>query len=162
MPVSADFSNLLRKLSEADVKFIVIGGMAMVSHGSAFVTADLDVCYEWSISNCEAVARALAPLDPHLRGAPRELPFRLDAPTLKAGLNFTLETNAGDIDLIGEVRGMGGYEDLLAGSVEYDLYGLPVRIMGIDDLIRAKKDADRDKDRIHLRELRELKKRYQG
>jgi predicted nucleotidyltransferase len=159
VPEPADFQTLLHRLTQEEVKFIVIGGMAMVSHGSAFITADLDICYARSDANLEALAGALEPLHPYLRGAPPELPFRLDRPTLKAGLNFTLTTDAGDLDLLGEVKGVGRYEDALPGSVEFEIYGHAVRIMGLDDIIRAKEAAGRDKDRIHLKELRELKKR---
>jgi hypothetical protein len=123
VPEPADFQTLLHRLTSEKVKFIVIGGMAMVSHGSAFITADLDICYERSDTNLEALARALRPLRPYLRGAPPGLPFHLDGPTLKAGLNFTLTTVAGDLDLLGEVKGVGQYEDALAGSAEYEIYG---------------------------------------
>ena len=44
---------------------------------------------------------------PYLRGAPPGLPFRWDDRTLKAGLNFTLTTTLGDLDLLGEVAGGG-------------------------------------------------------
>ena len=44
MPEPADFRTLLNRLSDERAKFIIVGGMAMVSHGSAFLTADLDVC----------------------------------------------------------------------------------------------------------------------
>ena len=159
MPEPADFQRLLHRLTETKVKFIVVGGMAMVSHGSAFITADLDICYERSDANLESLAVALGSLHPYLRGAPPGLPFRLDGPTLKAGLNFTLTTDAGDLDLLGEVKGVGRYEVALPGSVEYQIYDRAIRIMGLDDLIRAKEAAGRDKDRIHLKELRELKKR---
>lgn len=70
MPEPADFPRLLRSLVEANVKFIVVGGMAMVSHGSAFLTVDLDICYERSPENLEALASSLAPFHPYLRGAP--------------------------------------------------------------------------------------------
>ena len=162
MPERVDFQRLLHQLTEKKVKFIVVGGMAMVSHGSAFVTADLDICYERSDVNLEALAQALQPLRPYLRGAPRGLPFRLDGPTLKAGLNFTLTTDAGDLDILGEVKGVGRYEDTLPGSVEFEIYGRAIRIMGLDDLIQAKEAAARDKDRVHVKELRELKKRGQS
>lgn len=159
MPEPADFQTLLHRLTGENVKFIVIGGMAMVSHGSAFITADLDLCYDRSDANLEALAKALSPLHPYLRGAPPGLPFRLDGPTLKAGLNFTLTTDAGDLDLLGEVKGVGRYEDALSGAIEHEIYQRAVRIMGVDDLIRAKEAAGREKDRIHLKELRALKKR---
>jgi predicted nucleotidyltransferase len=158
VPEPADFRTLLHRLTAENVKFIVVGGMAMVSHGSAFITADLDICYERSDANLEALARALGPLHPYLRGAPLGLPFRLDGATLKAGLNFTLTTDAGDLDLLGEIKGVGRYEDVLAGSVEYEIYDCALRVMGLDDLIRAKEATGREKDRIHVKELRELKR----
>ena len=159
MPETADFRTLLVRLADENVRFIVVGGMAMVSHGSAFVTADLDICYERSSSNLEALASALARLHPYLRGAPPGLPFQLDSATLEAGLNFTLTTDAGDLDLLGEVKGLGGYQDALPGSVQYEIYGLSIRVLGLDDLIKAKEAANREKDHIHLKELRELKRR---
>jgi len=79
--------------------------------------------------------------------------------TPKAGLNFTLTTDAGDVELLGEVKGVGKFEDALPGAVEHEIYGRPTWIMGLSDLIRSKKAADREKDRIHLKELEELKKR---
>ena len=69
---------------------------------------------------------------------------------------------AGDLDILGEVKGVGRYEDALQGSVEFEIYGRAIRIMGLDDLIRAKEAAARDKDRVHVKELRELKKRGQS
>ena len=54
---TADFRTLLSRLTESEVKFIVVGGMAMVSHGSAYVTADLDICYERSDGNLKALRR---------------------------------------------------------------------------------------------------------
>lgn len=159
MPEPADFRTLLNRLSDERVKFIIVGGMAMVSHGSAFLTVDLDVCYERSGENLEALVRALFPFHPYLRGAPTGLPFRFDALTLKAGLNFTFTTDVGDLDLLGEVKGVGRFEDALPGAIEYEIYERPTLIMGLSDLIRSKKAANREKDRIHLKELEELKKR---
>ena len=159
---TADFRTILKRLTESEVKFIVVGGMAMVSHGSAYVTADLDICYERSDGNLKALAAALEPLRPYLRGAPSGLPFRLDPSTLKAGLNFTLTTDAGDLDLLGEIKGVGRFDDALPRSVEYEIYGCAIRVMGLDDLIRAKQAAGRDKDLLHLKELRELRKRLGG
>ena len=71
-----------------------------------------------SDENFERIARALRPLKPSLRGAPADLPFVLDARTLRSGLNFTLETTAGDLDLLGEVTGVGGYDQIAPDAIE--------------------------------------------
>jgi predicted nucleotidyltransferase len=149
---------IVRRLNDNGVRFVVIGGVAMIAHGSSHLTKDFDICYERSAANLAALAGALAPLHPYLRGAPAGLPFRLDVPTLQAGLNFTLTTDCGELDLLGEVSGVGTYAQALAQSVEYLMFGIPVRVLSVDGLIAAKKAAGRGKDQSHLLELEELKK----
>ncbi len=153
-----DAPQILRRLIDQRVEFVVIGGLAMVTHGSAHVTDDLDVCYRRSQSNYVALAAALGPLHPSLRGAPRGLPFRLDPPTIHAGLNFTLDSDLGAIDILGEVAGIGFYEAVLAASRVHTLFGMDVRVLSIDGLIAAKRAAGRARDQAHLLELEELKK----
>ena len=104
------FEILLSALLEHRVSFIIIGGIAATLHGSARLTNDLDIAYERSDANIEHLAEALAPFKPYLRGAPEGLPFRFDAPTIRRGLNFTLRTSAGDIDVLGEVTGVGNFQ----------------------------------------------------
>ena len=154
-----DFRRLLEVLTDHDVEFVIIGGVAVITHGYTRMTEDLDICYRRSPENMERLAAALAPLRPTLRGAPADLPFRLDAATLRSGLNFTLETSAGDLDLLGEVSGVGGYAELLADSVETEVYGRRVRVMSLPMLERAKRAAGRAKDLADLEAIRELKKR---
>jgi hypothetical protein len=153
-----DAAAMVRQLIEQRVEFVVIGGLAMIAHGSAYVTKDLDVCYRRTPANIAALAAALALHDPYLRGAPPGLPFRFDAPTIHAGLNFTLTTSLGDIDLLGEVSGIGDYVKVLTLSTGMELYGLTVQVLSVDGLIAAKKAAGRTKDKLHLLELEELKK----
>jgi predicted nucleotidyltransferase len=79
-------------------------------------------------------------------------------PTLQSGLNFTLETDNGDLDILGEVSGVGNYPQAFTHSEERELYGCKVRILSLDGLIAAKKAAARNKDKSHLLELEALKK----
>jgi hypothetical protein len=153
-----DTEGFLRLLNERRVEYVVIGGLAMIAHGSAYITKDMDICYGRSPGNLGAVATAFASIHPYLRGVPPGLPFHFDAPTIQAGLNFTLVTDLGDIDLLGEVSGVGGYEEALAQSVEKEIFGYSVRVLSIESLIASKKAAGRLKDRNHILELEELKK----
>jgi hypothetical protein len=153
-----DPAAIVRQLTEQRVEFVVIGGLAMIAHGSAYVTKDLDVCYRRTPANIAALAAALAPHNPYLRGAPPGLPFRFDAPTVQAGLNFTLTTSLGDIDLLGEVSGIGDFDKVLTLSSGMQMYGLNVQVLSVDGLIAAKKAAGRTKDKLHLLELEELKR----
>jgi predicted nucleotidyltransferase len=156
--VSADFRRLLRSLSGEGVEFVIIGGVAVVAHGYPRATVDLDICYSRAAANLDAIVRALAPLAPRLRGAPPELPFIFDARTLRNGLNFTLETDAGAIDLLGEVTGVGGYGDLAPTADVVELYDHRVKIIGLELLERSKAAAGRAKDLLDLEAIRELRK----
>lgn len=151
------FAQLLRRLVEGRVELIVIGGIAGVAHGAARATYDLDVLYRRSPDNLERIARALQDLSPYLRGAPPGLPFRLDPPTLRSGLNFTLTTDWGDLDLLGEIAGGGSYEDLLADAVEVTLFGVSCRCLSLDRLIQVKRAAGRPKDLEAIAELEALR-----
>jgi hypothetical protein len=129
---------------------------AAVLHGSAYVTGDLDVCYSRENENLKKLATALAPFNPSLRGAPKNLPFRLDENTLRSGLNFTLTTDLGDVDILGEVTGLGGYEKLPPFSEEMEVFGVRCKVLTLEGLIKTKKATGRTKDLMLLPELEAL------
>ncbi len=121
------------------------------------MTGDLDVCYGRSQEALEKLIAALAPLKPRLRGAPADLPFKWDTRTLQAGLNFTMDTELGPIDLLGEVAGIGPYKHALAASETLKLFDLPCRVLTLDALIQAKRASGRQRDKEHLVELEAMK-----
>lgn len=154
-PLDPDFARVLEALVAQDVRFVLIGGLAMIVHGTAHITEDLDVVYARDAANLEAVARAIRPLNPRLRGAPEGLPFRFDAKTLRMGSNFTLITEAGDLDLLGDA-GIGSFDDLWEAAEVFELEGHPVKVASLEDLIRMKRHANRAKDQPHLMALEAL------
>jgi hypothetical protein len=151
-----DFARLLEVLTGADVGFIVIGGFAATAHGSAHVTVDLDIVYQRTAENISRLAGALEPLQPYLRGAPPGLPFHFDVETIERGLNFTLRTAAGDLDVLGEATGGGTYEALLPHSEVRQLLNLECRFVDLETLIRLKRAAGRPKDFERIAELEVL------
>ena len=156
--VMLDSVGILRQLTKGQVDFVVIGGLAMTLNGSAYITNDVDVCYSRTPQNIARLAAALEPLHPYLRGVPQGLPFRFDVATIQAGLNFTLTTDLGDLNVPGEVSGVGNYEQALSRSVEKTAFDMCIHVLSIDGLIASKKAAGRMKDRNHILELEELKK----
>lgn len=152
-----NFAALVQRLVQAQVEFVIIGGIAVLVHGHVRATLDLDVCYARSPENLARLVQALAPIHPRLRGAPEGLPFFFDRQTLRNGLNFTLVTDEGELDLLGEVTGVGGYADLSSQAVETELYGHATKLISLDDLIRSKAAAGRPKDLLDLEALRALK-----
>lgn len=159
MSTTPDFRTIAEALRAAGVEFVIIGGVALVLHGSPRVTVDLDLCYARTPENLDALARALAPFHPSLRGAPAGLPFVLDARSLKSGLNFTLSTDAGDVDLLGDVPGLGGYEAVAKAASSMDVYGTPVLVLDLEGLERAKTAAGRLKDLLDLETIRAIRAR---
>jgi predicted nucleotidyltransferase len=153
-----DFETILRALVGHQVRFVIVGGLAMRLHGSAYITDDVDVGYARDLDNLSSLARALAPLHPRLRGAPPELPFRIDLRTLQIGQNFTLETDAGNLDVLGDIPGSSSFDELWKNADEKPLFGFNVRVASIPDLISMKRAAGRRKDQDHLRELEALQK----
>lgn len=151
-----DSEGLLRRLQEAEVDFVVVGGVAAIAHGSARLTQDLDIVYERSAENLARLASALRGTRPYLRGAPPGLPFVLDQATLRRGLNFTLSTELGDLDLLGEVAGGGNYENLLSGSLDLQVFGRSCKFVDLATLIRLKRAAGRPKDLETIAELEVL------
>jgi hypothetical protein len=148
-----DFGALLAALGDCGVEYIVVGGAAAIAHGSARLTQDLDIVYRRTPGNLERLVAALAAHRPYLRGAPPGLPFVWDQEVLRRGLNFTLVTSLGDIDLLGEIPGGGKWEDLHAGAIELNVFGTLCLCLSLPQLIRAKVAAGRPKDLEALAEL---------
>ena len=155
--MSTQFDKILPLLVNGDVEFILIGGVAGNIHGSARLTFDVDVVYDRSKSNLERLIKLLQPFKPYLRGAPPGLPFKLDLPTMRNGLNFTLTTALGDLDLLGEVVGGGGYRDLLPHTFEVEAFGVKFRCVDLPTLIKLKRAAGRPKDLESIAELEALR-----
>lgn len=140
-----DVRAALALLLRHEVEFIVVGGVAAWLHGSPLLTRDLDVVYARTEPNLRRLAGALAPSHPYLRGAPPGLPFLWDAETLARGLNFTLTTDLGDLDLLGEVGG-ATHETLLPRSFILRASDLEFRCLGLRTLIELKRASGRPKD----------------
>ncbi len=148
---------LLASLHRAGVEFIIVGGVAARAHGSSRLTDDLDVVYARDAANLARIVKALAPLKPYLRGAPPGLPFEWSVATLRAGLNFTLTTTAGAIDLLGEITGGGQYRDLLPRALTIEIFGRETLLLDLPWLIRVKRAAGRPKDLEVIAELEALR-----
>src|SRR5437867_4223727 len=117
-----------------------------MAHGLARTTYDVDVLYARSRENIARVVETLKPYKPYLRGAPPGLPFSWDARTVQLGLNFTLITTLGEVDLLGEVAGGGRYEQVLPHSRELEIFSVRCLCVGLERLIQFKRAAGRPKD----------------
>lgn len=156
-------SSLLQQFAEVinqhKVDAILIGGWAAIIHGSARSTVDVDFVYSRDPENLKRIVDAFQPLDPYLRDAPPGLPFLWDVKTLETGLNFTLTTSIGPIDLMGEVPGGGNYENLIKQSQKIELADSSLLCADLDCLIQLKRAAGRPKDFEAVAELIQIMER---
>jgi hypothetical protein len=148
---------LLALLAESEIRFAVIGGVALIARGVQRATEDLDIAYARDRENLARLAAALATIHPRLRGVPADLPFVLDEASLRSGLNFTLDTDLGPLDLLGEVPGLGTFEHVDAASSEIEIDATRVLVLTLDGLEASKRAAGRPKDLVDLGYIRALR-----
>jgi len=148
---------ILRALLEHEVDFILIGGLAGIVYGSSYPSYDVDIAYARDDENLKRLAAALRELGATLRGAPKSLPFKLDARTLKNGSHFTFETQYGSLDILSDPDGAPPYAKLKrrAGKPQ-ELEGERIRVASLDHLIAMKDASARTKDQLMATEYRAL------
>ncbi len=151
--------SLLRRLTEAEVDFVVVGGVAIVLQASPRFTRDLDICYATAQANLERLAGVLVDLDAMLRGVDEDLPFVPDTRTLKRTQILTLSTGEGDIDLLVDPDGSPGYTALRRRADRMDLGDLTVAVASIEDMIAMKRAAGRPQDLVDLEALELARRR---
>ena len=149
---------ILATLLRHEVEFITIGGIAATLHGSNLRTGDLDICPQKGARNLSHLATALKELDARIRavGAPDGIPVAIDAGFLVKLELVNFATRFGDFDVAFLPSGTNGYEDLIEDAVEFDLGGIAVTVASLQDVIRTKEAANRQKDRDQLPTLRAL------
>lgn len=151
--MDANFLKILRALADHKVDFVIVGGIAANFHGSALATFDCDVAVDLDSGNLRKIAKALAGLSPTFRGKMPPIPFD-ESMALKGGWkNIYLDTNAGILDCLGDIKGLGGYEICRKNSVEVELGDFLVRFLSREALITAKKAMGRPKDLLTVAHL---------
>src|SRR5215831_12172942 len=114
-----NLSELTRRLVEAQVEFVLVGGFAAVAHGATLVTRDVDICCRFSEENLRRIQNALRDVHPVHRLRP-DLPLILTPEQCERLKNLYLKTDLGALDCLGEVLGIGDFEAVLRQSVEVE------------------------------------------
>lgn len=162
--VSFEPDRLLRGLAEADVRFVVIGGMAALIHGDIVGTADLDAAVAEDEANLRRLVRLLAALGARLlvevgRGALATIEQPVDVAWFRRMASVRLLTVHGVLDVVLEADGMGRYPAWQRRAVPVDLDGYQVEVAALEDVIRSKRAAGRPKDVAALPRLEVLLQR---
>ena len=149
---------LLKRLVAHGVDFVVVGGIAMVGHGSARITRDLDICYATDPANLEALGGALVELGARPRGVDEDVPFVPDGRTLRRTTILTLDSPDGWIDLLVSPAGAPDYHQLRSRAERVTIDGIAVLIASLDDLEAMKSAAGRPIDEIDLEEIEVIRR----
>jgi hypothetical protein len=153
------FREILDALFEHQVECIIIGGVALMLHGSTRMTVDIDILYCRTRENIQRLVAAVKPFSPKLRLAGDEKPvdFPFDEHTIWNGANFTLWTPDFDIDLLSQTVDLPSYEAVLPESEVIETNGnRTFRILSLDALLRIKRRLNRVKDQLALPEIEAL------
>ena len=154
-----DLNYLLKALLDNDVEFVLIGGFASVVHGSNHVTQDLDICAVLSNAEIEKMRKALKDLHPvHRMNLQAKVPFEKRPAEDEKVQNIYLQTDAGVLDILSSVTGVGDFYELKKNAISISLFGKKCLVISLDDLIKAKTAMTRHKDKIILEELIKIKK----
>jgi hypothetical protein len=150
---------LLLRLTEQGAEFVVIGGVCGVLHGTALLTYDLDICCRLGRENLRRIERAVKDLHPRHRLAAGKLPLELTDDLCDRLKNVYLQTDLGKLDCLGEVEGIGNYEQVLQHSITHKTSYGEFRILSLDALIASKVAAGREKDLYAVKLLRGIKEK---
>jgi hypothetical protein len=155
----ADLKQLLERLFDAEIEFVIVGGFAAVLHGSTLVTRDLDVCTALTDATLEKLRGILKDLSPVHRGGGARLSFLTNPDPGVVVRNLYLETDAGAIDFLSSITGVGDFQRIRSQAVAIELFGRRCFVMSLADLITAKRALGRDRDMLAARELEAIAER---
>jgi hypothetical protein len=144
--MNPNFIRILEAITAHDVECVLVGGIAANFHGSAVATYDCDVVVALDSDNLLKLAKALTPFSPTFR---HKLPPQSFDETMAARgdwKNIYLDTSAGVLDCLGDIKGLGDFAACEARSLEADLGGFTIRVLTREALIVAKKAMGRPKD----------------
>jgi len=152
------FRDMLTRLIETQVDFVLVGGFAGVVHGCSCVTQDIDICCDFSPENLLALQKAVSNLHPVHRMTPARKRLNLTEQTCSQFKNLYLDTDIGQLDCLSFIDGLGDYQTVKQASELIKIKDLPLRILSLDGLIKAKKAMNRPRDRQVIFELEAIKK----
>jgi predicted nucleotidyltransferase len=153
----SDHPSLLRRLAEAGIDFVIVGGYAGIVHGCTYVTQDIDICCLFEPGNLLALQEALADLHPVHRMTPGRQPLELTAKTAGQLANLYLDTDLGRLDCLSMIEGIGDFAAVKRAGERIDVEGMRLYVLNLDALIRAKEAMNRPRDQEALRQLRALR-----
>ncbi len=154
--------DLVWRLQSGGVEFVLVGGFGVITHGSALMTRDVDVACRMEPDNLQRLFVSLESLRPVHRMTPQRVPFTREQAEQGGLNNLYLSTDWGQLDCLGEIKGIGGYAECFARSEALDLDGCEIRVLTLDALIEAKRAMGRPRDLHAVLELEAIRERLRA
>lgn len=148
-----DLEALLRTLTEDGIRFVVIGGAAVVAHGVLRTTEDLDIVPSPDSENLRALGNTLARLGGQLTNAPDRDFGPDERAALAQGRSLSVSTAVGDLDIVQRLPGTPGYETLESAAIEVDAFGIALRVCSLEHLKAMKRARGSAQDLADLEAL---------
>jgi predicted nucleotidyltransferase len=150
----AAFDQLLRRLSEAGVEFVLIGGLAVNAWGVVRGTKDVDIVVAPEIENLKRVAAVATAINGHVQAGESFLSSQPSiAGQLASGEQVAIETELGRLDIVQGLDGVPGFDELRDRATEAEVLGIKVAVCSIQDLKAMKQAAGRTRDLADLEDL---------
>jgi hypothetical protein len=148
------FDELLVRLIQADVRFVVIGGLALGSWGVVRGTKDCDVVPDPAPENLDRLAHIVVELGGHVQMGESLLGSeRSVAALLRSGERALIATRIGDLDVVQGLEGVLPYAELQASAIDVELAGVRIAICALEHLRKMKRAAGRPRDLVDLEDL---------
>jgi predicted nucleotidyltransferase len=153
----SDLPSLLKRVSQAGIEFVIVGGFAGVVHGCSYLTQDIDICCIFAPDSLLALQEALADLHPVHRMTPGRKPLELTAKSASQFSNLYLDTDLGRLDCLSAIEGLGDFAQVKQASELFEGEGMRLHVLTLDALIKTKQALNRPRDREALRQLQALR-----
>lgn len=150
---------LVLGLHAGKVDFVIVGGFAAIAQGSSLVTRDVDVVCSMEPTTLLRLFDVFQELHPVHRMTPERLPFTREQAERGGLKNLYLSTDWGQLDCLGDVKGIGDYFQCLARSEVIDMDGAMIRVLSLDAIIEAKRAMNRPRDYHAVVELEAIRER---
>lgn len=144
---------LLQRLVEAEVEFVLVGGLAVNAWGYVRGTRDVDLVPAASPESLAKLESVLRDLDGRVEVEGRLLDADSIKPFLRTGDRTLVLTSLGRVDILQGLPQIPRFEVLDAAATEVDMDGLIVRVCSLEHLLEMKRASDRPRDRDDLEAL---------
>lgn len=149
-----DLSAILEGLAEADVRFILVGGLAAVVQGAPVTTMDVDIVHDRSAENVSKLFRFLKSIDAVYRRPDEKIVMPREDDLTGMG-HMLLSTRFGPLDILAVVEENKTYEDLVGHTVKVKFRGHSIRVLDLKTLAALKRSSNDPADRQRLAVLEE-------